>query len=44
MFKLITDLIERRRQRNYWRYMRKLMDQSSPVVVQTYPVQPPEQK
>lgn len=44
MFKLIAELIERRRQRRYWRYMIKLMDQSGPVVVQTYPVQARQQK
>lgn len=44
MFKLIAELIERRRQRLYWRYMIKLMDQSGPVVVQKYPVQSRKQK
>lgn len=44
MFKLIAQMIERRRQRRHWRYMTKLMRESGPVVVQTYPVQPAEQK
>ncbi|MFO6992981.1 hypothetical protein P3D53_01990 [Pseudomonas aeruginosa] len=44
MFKLIAELIERRRLRRYWRYMNNLMRESGPVVVQAYPVQPPKQK
>lgn len=44
MFKLIAQIIEHRRQRRYWRYMTKLMRESGPVVVQTYPVQPAKQK
>jgi len=40
MFKLIADILEHRRQRRYWRYMRKLMDESGPIVVQHYPIKP----
>ncbi len=44
MFKLISQMIERRRQRLYWRYMTQLMRESGPVVVQTYPVHRAEHK
>ncbi len=44
MFKPIAELIERSRQRRYWRYMTKLMRESGPVVVHTYPVQPAKQR
>jgi len=37
MLKLIAQYLEARRQRRHWLYMSKLMRESGPVVVQTYP-------